>query len=78
MNNEINGWNGKPVAVGSRVKVHAPGFGRGLIANLLAIGEARIGATPAATIEIIRTTPKSCWRVGNRASVGIWWLEVVA
>ncbi len=73
MNNELNGWNGKPVAVGSRVKVHAPGFGRGLVANLLSIGETKI----AATIEIARTTPKSPWRVGNRASVGIWWLEEV-
>ena len=75
MKTDTDGWNGTKVTVGSEVKVHAPGFGRGLTAKVLGFKETNQGASRDTEIEITRTTPKNYWKVGNRTSVGVWWLE---
>ena len=63
------GWNGTTVEEGVMVNVWAKHFGRGTAATVLKI------TGNDAEIEILKTSKRCPFRVGNRVSLGVWWLE---
>ena len=71
------GFGQTKVAVGSVVKIHEPGFGRGLQAEIISVNEDPQRVIGKAEVRITHTPAKSCWQVGNRTTCGVWWLEAV-
>lgn len=64
-----NGWNGTTVTVGSTVKVWAENFGRGVLAVVREINGG------FAVVEIAKGAKRCPFAVGNRVTLGVWWLE---